>query len=1265
MTRFSLLLLLLSGSALVVVWGCASDPQLVWHEEDGYRWAVLPDFDGAVAGFEEISTRQTGVDFSNTLDEASLVQNRHYMNGSGVAVGDIDGDGWTDLYFARLDGPNVLYRNRGGWQFEEITEWAGVAAPDRYSTGAVFADIDGDGDLDLLVTAMGGPNAAFLNDGTGRFTDITERAGLASQMGSTSMALADVDGDGDLDLYVANYKARAVNDIYPPWERSFERTVQQDGESFRIAPEFEDHYELELHAGGLMRVERAEPNLLYLNDGEGRFSHVPLTGGAFLTDDGNPLDETPEDWTLTVRFQDVNGDGTPDLYVCNDFHSPDYFWLNDGRGNFREIPTLALRKTSFSTMSVDFSDVDRDGHLDFFLTDMLSNDHVLRHTQVGLTIPMMTEIGEIENRPQAVQNMLHLNRGDETYAEIGRLSGVAASDWTWSGLFMDVDLDGYEDLLLATGHLYDVLDREAQMADIMSQGTTRDAEVMRRKILEYPPLPLVNVAFRNRGDLSFERVPNGWGLGVREDVSTGLAFGDFDNDGDLDVVVNRLNDTAGLFRNMADGPRIAVRLRGEAPNTQAIGSKIRVSGGLPAQEKEVISGGQYLSGSDPLYTFAVAKDGGPVTIEVDWRSGKTTRIANVPANRILEIDEPRTEESLLPFSTSADTSRSSSNNEVPDSVTPGTKSTWFDDVSDHLSHGHEDAPYDDFSRQPLLRTRMSRQGPGVAWADLDGDGNDDLLIASGRGGRVTAYLNDGNSSFSGLHVSDEVPDDVTGVAALELAGGGALVFLGISNYEQSVSDSSWIEVVEVSRNGRTQPVQRLPFGESSVGPLALADIDGDGDLDLFAGGRLLPGRYPQAASSAIYLNRDGRFQLDTDLSEPFEDIGMVSGAAFGDLDGDGKTDLVLATDWGPIRHFQNLGGGRFADRTETSGLGAYAGRWNGVSLGDFDGDGRLDIVATNEGWNGVHARLHAAEHPVRLYYGDFNADGVLDLIESVYEPALVGYVPLDGLTSLSEAMPYVSQRMRSFRQFATSTLRQIVGPKIDRAPYLEINTLANMLFLNTSTGSAAFEATPLPLEAQFAPAFASVVADFDADGHEDVYLSQNFFAFPMDIPRQDAGRGLMLRGDGKGSFEPMSGHDLGITIYGEQRGAAAGDFNADGRVDLLVSQNGAATKLYRNTGSRAGIRIRLAGPDGNLRGIGAILRLAYSDGTYGPGRLVSAGSGYRSQNASTYVVLGHGSADEVMSIEVTWPDGRRSVESVAPETANLTISWPSEAAQRR
>ena len=1216
--------------------GCGQ-PERVWQEEDAYRWADLNVASGGEPGFTRMTLAQTGVDFVNHLQEDQFLANRHYVNGSGVAVGDVDGDSLPDLYFARLDGPNALYRNLGGWRFEEITDSAGVAAPDRFSTGAVLADLDGDGDLDLLVTAMGGPNAAFLNDGTGRFTEVTEAAGLTSDAGSTTMALADVDNDGDLDLYIGNYKKNTVKDLYPPAMLAFERVVVRRGEAYSIVPELQAHYRIHQQGNRLMRFEYAEPDRFYLNDGAGRFTPVPFTDGAFLDEDGNALAEAPRDWALTARFQDLNGDTHPDLFVCNDFESPDHLWLGDGTGGFRAVPRLALRKTSQSTMALAVADVDADGHVDVFLADMLSPVYARRQAQVQMTPPVLSGIGDIDNRPQEMQNMLLRSRGDGTFAETANLAGVAASEWTWASVFVDVDLDGYEDLLLTNGHAYDAMDADTQMR--VSNASAGRA--WQRLLLLFPKLDLKNLAFRNRGDGTFETRPDGWGLGPEADVSHGLALADLDADGDLDAVINRLNRSAGVFRNDAAAPRLAVRLRGTAPNTHGIGATIRVTGGgLPARTKEVLAGGQYLSSSETLYSFAAATTDGAVAeslqVEVRWRSGRRSVIEGVRGNRIYELFEMAAQQD-------------GSGDGPPHDALP-----FFEEGAGGAGHLHREAAYEDFARQPLLPRRLSQRGPALAWADLDADGDDDLLVGSGRGGRLAYLRNDGGAFRPVSAFNDAADGDHAGVVAMPTASGGTRVFVGVSNYErtpETAGDSSYVMVYQIDPGGRVRVADRLTFGPETIGPLALADLDADGDLDLFAGGHFVPGRYPLAASSRLYRNEEGRFHLDETMSAPFAGLGLVSGAALGDLDADGDADVALATEWGPVRLFINQGEGRFEERTDAYGLAAYTGWWNGVALGDFDADGRLDLIATNAGWNTKYGRPETAAHPLRLYYGDLDRNGILDVVEARYEPALDAYAPVRGLTTLSYAIPAIRGRVQTFQQFAASSLADVVGGSLERVPFEEASTLGSMVFMNRGTR---FEARPLPPRAQWAPAFAAAVADFDGDGRDDVFLSQNFFALPPETPRMDAGRGLWLRGDGTGGFTAVPGQTAGVRLYGEQRAASVSDYDADGRVDLVVAQNAAPLKVYRNTRAEVGLRVRLEGLAGNPWGIGAMVRLRFADGSLGPGRVVAAGSGYWSQTSRVLVLA---KPEGVQGVWVRWPDGVETEGAVPAGAAEIMVPY--------
>ncbi len=1170
----------------------------------------------------------TGITFTNLLAESRSLTNQIYLNGSGVAAGDVDGDGWCDLYFCSLDGPNALYRNLGDWKFADITAAAGVACADQASAGAVLADIDGDGDLDLLVTAIGRGVRLFLNDGKGKFQEATEQAGLGGATGSMSMALADADGDGWLDLYVANYRTSTMRD--EPDKKFRVATANNrfdlltvDGRSVN-SPELRGRFTVDRVQGVL---EHGEADMLYRNE-KGRFSPMSWTGGAFLDEDGRPI-QTQYDWALSVMFRDLNGDQAPDLYVCNDFQSEDRIWINDGEGRYRAAPRLAFRETSLFSMGVDIADIDRDGHDEIFVADMLSREHVRRQIQLSDQKRIPLPAGVIDNRPQYSRNTLFWNRGEGTYAEIAQLSGVEASEWSWSPVFLDVDLDGFEDLLITTGHA-----RDAQNADVArriellkrQQGLPWSAQMELRKM--FPRLDTPNFALRNRRDRTFEEVGSTWGFDSTR-ISHGMALADLDNDGDLDAVVNCLNDAPLLYRNTSTAPRLAVRLRGTAPNTFGIGAKITVRGGaVVAQSQEIISGGRYLSDDDAMRTFAAGTASNEMNIEVTWRNGRRSKIDRARANRIYEIHESGS----LP----------------PGTVAPRPATPLFTEVSALIGHTHRDSPFDDFGRQPLLPRKFSDLGPGVGWFDLDANGWDDLMISSGRGGALAVYLNDGKGGFSraedvNINATD---DDQTAVVGWHPSPGKTALLLGLSHIESGRANG---DVASQVLWGADPAILGLGKSASSTGPLALADMDGDGDLDLFVGGRMIPGRYPEAASSQIFRNENGSFELDRDRSGPLENVGCVSGAIWTDLTGDGLPELVLACDGGPIRVFRNQEA-NLKDVTSALGFAPFVGWWNSVSAGDFDGDGRLDLIAGNWGRNTKY-QSHLAK-PLHLYHGDSNGDGLTETIEAYFDPRLDKIVPARDLESLAMVFPDLRERYPTFAAFSTVGVGEFLGPRFPAMRDQQVTTLDSMIFLNRGDR---FEARPLPFDAQLSPVFGLAVGDLDGDGHEDVFLSQNFFGVAADSSRYDAGRGVLLKGDGRGGFASMSGSESGIRVYGEGRGAALCDYDQDGRLDLAVGQNSNSTLLYRNVGGTPGLSIRMEGKPQNPDGIGAVVRLVYPGGEAGPAREVRAGGGYWSQDSSRIVL---GRAGEPQSIRVRWPGGVTTETPVTKSARKIVVREP-------
>ncbi len=1184
-----------------------------WHAETGYRWRDLARPVGGSPGFTSQSPERTGVGFRNDVAEAKAFANRHLVQGSGVAIADVDGDGRPDVYLTRTDGPNALYRNLGNWKFENIAAAAGVELADRASTGAVFADVDGDGDPDLIVTAMGGRNSLFLNDGRGRFTDATAGSGfVAESRGSTTVTVADVDGDGDLDLYIANYKAITMLDSLSPQERAFDQLVKRIEGRYEIVPSLQNNYRVVLRDDirAVSVVQRGDPDWFYLNDGTGHFTREMLAGNPrFLDENGRQLDREPDDFGLTAKFFDANGDGAPDLYVANDFEDPDQFWINDGTGHFRLIARTAVRQTSNSGMAVDVSDVDRDGNVDLFEVDMLANDSHRGKTQTPTHTPLPKVLGDYRERSQWQRNVLQANRGDGTFAEIGAMAGVAASGWSWSALFLDVDLDGYEDLLIGTGHRWDLMDADVQerLKSMVSGFDWREE----RKL--YPKLALKNVAFRNRGGFRFDDASAAWRFGTEAGISHGMAAGDLDGDGDLDVVINRLDAPALFLRNDAPAGRVLVRLKGRAPNVAGVGAMIRVrQPGLVDQTKEIAGGGLYLSSSEPAAMFAAKTDS--LTIEVRWRSGAVTTLPGVTAAREYEIAEPA--------------------GTRPGAPAVAAPVPLFEDWSDRLLHTQVETPFQDFARQPLLPDQLSQLGPGVSWIDLDGDGDDDLVIGTGAGGRLAAFRNTGGH-FSPMPGFPADSFDLTQI----VAGPGVGVLVGQSSY-QAGSPAAALGAAQVLRwapGGRPEVV--VPGDTTSAGPLALADIDGDGDLDLFVGGRVAPGVYPLAGNSRLFRNEGGRFVEDEANRAVLRGIGMVSSALFSDLDGDGDPDLVLALEWGSLKVLENQGG-RFIDRTAAWKLDQFSGRWNGVATGDFDGDGRIDLVATNWGRNTL-ARPDSAR-PLYLYFGGWSGEGDVSMSLAQYDPRLKAVAPLLTLSRLTAALPEQRRRTPTFAAYADASIEQALGSGLKRGGRLVATTFDQMVFLNRG---GFFEPHALPLEAQVAPAFGVVVADFDGNGTEDLLLAQNFSQTNIASPRLDAGRGLVLLGDGRGGFAAMSGQSSGVRLPADQRGVAVADFDNDGRPDVVVGQNAASTVLFRNATGRPGLRVRFAG---GLRP--AVLRLIYPNGL-GPAREVRLGGGYWSQDGAPVL----GKKTDPVGLWVRWSATDSTRVPLRPGQRTVTI----------
>jgi hypothetical protein len=695
------------------------------------------------------------------------------------------------------------------------------------------------------------------------------------------------------------------------------------------------------------------------------------------------------------------------------------------------------------------------------------------------------------------------------------------------------------------------------------------------------------------------------------------------------------------------------------PNTQGIGAKITLrNGAVPVQTREMIAGGRFLSGSEARVVFATGSTHTGMSLEVRWRNGTTTRIDDVRPNRLYEIDEPKVEPQGLAAESHARTAdRERSKEHVDTSIDHRPPTTdhrppttpVFKDQTSVLTHTHHENLFDDFARQPLLPRKLSQLGSGVCWFDLNGDGHEDLVIGAGRGGEMAIFLGNGSGGFTPIKNPPQPPltRDQAGIVAFRSATGPTTILVGSSNYEDGLTAGPSVRQFEGT--GSPSPFD-FPGEESSIGPLALADLNGAGELELFVGGRVIPGRYPEPARSRLFRMSGKGWQEDRENSMVLAKVGLVSGAVWSDLDGNGFPELILACEWGPVRIYRNSSG-HLREATDDYHLSGLTGWWTGVTTGDLDGDGRLDIVASNWGLNSPYQA--DAKHPVALYYGDLLQRGSIDIVESEFDVARSALVPRNRLDILAASLPFLRERYTSYKSFSEASVTEILGDLQPRATILQATTLSTTAFLNRGDH---FEPVPLPREAQFAPTFGVCIADFNGDGNEDVFLAQNFFPVQPQMHRLDAGRGLLLLGDGTGKLRSVPGQESGVEVYGDQRGAAVADFNEDGKPDLVVTQNGEATRLFENVGARPGLRVRLQGPPGNPDGIGAVLRVCFGD-RRGPAREIHAGSGYWSQDSMVQVL---GTPEAATAVWVRWPGGRVSTTALSANAREVKIEYPSK-----
>lgn len=1142
--------------------------------------------------FTRLGKNETGIDFMNKL---SLKNQRNFtFNGAGLASGDFDGDGLVDIYLVTEEGQSKLYRNLGGFIFEDVTEKAGLNQEQGgFGIGAYFADIDNDRDLDLFLTNWKKSNQLYLNNGDGTFTDVTQKAGLNYYGGSTTATFADYDRDGDLDFFVATYRASDLAaEIGTP------KLEMKNGKI--VVPEnLQGAIELFETKKGLSVRQLGEPDLLYRNNGDGTFSEVAKEAGI-----------SGGYWGLSASFSDVDNDGWPDLYVTNDFWSPDTFYRNNGNGTFSLIDANKLQQTPMFAMGMDFGDINNDGLMDVFVGDMLSKDATLRLTQHGL---MDTTLPPDEAAAQVMHNGLFLNNGDGSFSEISWMAGVASSDWTWSTKFIDADLDGYEDLLINNGMIGDLMD-----SDVLANINLPQFKNAPAYYDGYPKLATPNVAFRNNGNLTFSDVSKEWGVN-HESIAHGATFADFDNDGDLDKIDSFMNEPVGIYRNNAQNNRLLIELVGYRSNSFGIGARVTVT--TPdgkTQTRQMSTSGGYLSSHAPVLVFGLNKHRTIKQIEVEWPSGhyqKFSSMDNKPllVNQRFTIAEPGEATRVPPPQMLVATNTQFT--EV--GLTVGINRAHIEANFDNRQY----KGYDDFEEQPLLPRRLSAIGPGVAWTDMDADGDDDLYIAGAHGQAGMVYQNNGDK-FESI-ANRLTPSELEEIATVWQANGSF-----ISSFSKYETPNAPIAAIL----GGAQATQLS--GKESGGALALSDIDGDGDLDLFIGGRALPNQWPLPASSRLYRN-DGNNYTDVtaDVAPGFLHLGLATGAMWLDIDNDSDSDLLIATEYGPVRLFVN-NQNKFEESTAIAGLDKWHGLWTGITAGDFNEDGFMDFAAAN--W-GLNTRYSASEqYPFMLYAGNIDGDGDLDIVEAEYVDGVLR--PMRERGMVGAEMPFVYEKFDTFLAYAEASLAEIFDERLEQKGVMKLyaNTLEHAVFINNGKGG--FDKKALPGLVQAMPGYGITSADFNNDGHEDLYLAGNFSHNDHEFRQFAGGISYLLNGNGDGTFEEVPSTISGLFVPYDGRGVAVSDYNKDGWVDIAVGVNDGPPLLFENNGANdfCSIVLNLTGKAPNPLAIGARVEVTRSNQKKTT-REVQAGSGYFSQNSVTHLFgLGH---SEEARVKVVWPSG--------------------------